>query len=151
MSFSMAAMHAALPSCSMRRSTRRPAPAFTSSSMNSGCCATIHTSKFACTLCFHRTTSQLWQCIETILPSNYLPGVAAPSGLNSCPTNGSTVFAMRHRKGVPKLNRPADQRKAMLRSLTTETLRYGKITTTKVTFCRCRSFMGMDMSRGCRR
>lgn len=51
--------------------------------------------------------------------------------MSSCPTNGSTVFAMRHRKGVPKLNRPADQRKAMLRSLTTETLRYGKITTTK--------------------
>lgn len=49
-----------------------------------------------------------------------------------CPSNGATVFAMRHRKGVPKLNRPADQRKALLRSLTTEILRHGKITTTKV-------------------
>lgn len=49
-----------------------------------------------------------------------------------CPSNGATVFAMRHRKKLPKLNRPADQRKALLRSLTTETLRHGKITTTKV-------------------
>lgn len=49
-----------------------------------------------------------------------------------CPSNGATVFAMRHRKGLPKLNRPADQRKALLRSLTTEILRHGKITTTKV-------------------
>lgn len=57
---------------------------------------------------------------------------SADCGMLHCPTNGATVFAMRHRKGVPKLNRPADQRKALLRSLTTEILRHGKITTTKV-------------------
>ena len=62
-----------------------------------------------------------------------VPGVAAPSGLAMCPTNGGTVVAMRHRKGVPKLNRPADQRKALLRSLTTEIIRHGKVVTTKVT------------------
>ncbi len=38
---------------------------------------------------------------------------------------------MRHRRRVPKLNRPADQRNAMLRSLTTSLLREGRITTTK--------------------
>jgi hypothetical protein len=54
------------------------------------------------------------------------------AGMLQCPSNGATVFAMRHRKKLPKLNRPADQRKALLRSLTTEILRHGKITTTKV-------------------
>ncbi|MFM7528218.1 MAG: 50S ribosomal protein L17 [Nodosilinea sp.] len=38
---------------------------------------------------------------------------------------------MRHRCRVHKLGKPADQRKALLRSLTTELIRYGRITTTK--------------------
>lgn len=38
---------------------------------------------------------------------------------------------MRHRKKVPQLGRPADQRKALLRSLATELLRHGQIKTTK--------------------
>ncbi len=38
---------------------------------------------------------------------------------------------MRHRCRVPQLGRPADQRKALLRSLTTELLRNGQIKTTK--------------------
>ncbi|MDB9312261.1 50S ribosomal protein L17 [Spirulina sp. CS-785/01] len=38
---------------------------------------------------------------------------------------------MRHRRRVPELGRPADQRKAMLRSLTTELIRNGQIKTTK--------------------
>ena len=48
------------------------------------------------------------------------------------PQNGSNVFAMRHQKRVARLGRPADQRKALVRSLTTEVLRHGRITTTKV-------------------
>ena len=39
---------------------------------------------------------------------------------------------MRHANKKAKLGRPADQRKALLRSLTTELLRHGKIKTTKV-------------------
>lgn len=39
---------------------------------------------------------------------------------------------MRHRCRVPQLGKPADQRKALLRALTTELLRYGRITTTKI-------------------
>jgi large subunit ribosomal protein L17 len=39
---------------------------------------------------------------------------------------------MRHACRVPKLGKPADQRKALLRSLTTEVLRHGRITTTKI-------------------
>lgn len=38
---------------------------------------------------------------------------------------------MRHRCRVPQLSRPADQRKALLRTLTTSLLRDGRITTTR--------------------
>jgi large subunit ribosomal protein L17 len=38
--------------------------------------------------------------------------------------------AMRHRCRVPQLGKPADQRRALLRSLTTELIRHGRITTT---------------------
>lgn len=38
---------------------------------------------------------------------------------------------MRHRRRVHQLGKPADQRKALLRSLTTELIRHGRITTTK--------------------
>ncbi|MEO1134878.1 MAG: 50S ribosomal protein L17 [Cyanobacteria bacterium J06639_1] len=38
---------------------------------------------------------------------------------------------MRHRCRVPQLGKPADPRKALLRSLTTSLLREGRITTTK--------------------
>lgn len=39
---------------------------------------------------------------------------------------------MRHGNRVKHLGRPADQRKALLRALTTEILRHGQIRTTKV-------------------
>jgi large subunit ribosomal protein L17 len=39
---------------------------------------------------------------------------------------------MRHRCNIPQLGKPADQRKALLRALTTELIRHGRITTTKV-------------------
>jgi large subunit ribosomal protein L17 len=38
---------------------------------------------------------------------------------------------MRHGRRVPKLGKPADQRKALMRSLATELIRHGRITTTK--------------------
>ena len=38
---------------------------------------------------------------------------------------------MRHQCRVPKLGRPADQRKAMLRALTTQLIREGSLKTTK--------------------
>mmetsp|Transcript_4707 Transcript_4707/g.14219 ORF Transcript_4707/g.14219 Transcript_4707/m.14219 type:complete len:172 (+) Transcript_4707:62-577(+) len=40
------------------------------------------------------------------------------------------IEAMRHRNRVRKLNRAADQRKALMRTLTTELIRHGRITTT---------------------
>jgi hypothetical protein len=42
---------------------------------------------------------------------------------------------MRHRVKKARLGRPADQRKALLRGLVTDVLKYGAITTTKVSFC----------------
>ncbi|MCD7468738.1 60S ribosomal protein L17 [Datura stramonium] len=44
--------------------------------------------------------------------------------------NGGRVFAMRHGRKVPKLNRPPDQRRALLRGLTTQLLKHGRIKTT---------------------
>ncbi|CAK8566146.1 unnamed protein product [Lathyrus sativus] len=45
--------------------------------------------------------------------------------------NGGRVYAMRHGRKVPKLNRPPDQRKALIRGLTTQLLKYGRIKTTR--------------------
>ncbi|XP_010554508.1 PREDICTED: 50S ribosomal protein L17, chloroplastic [Tarenaya hassleriana] len=45
--------------------------------------------------------------------------------------NGCRVFAMRHGRRVPKLNRPPDQRRALLRGLTTQLLKHGRIKTTR--------------------
>jgi len=38
---------------------------------------------------------------------------------------------MRHSRRVPQLGKPADQRRALLRSLATQLIRHGRITTTK--------------------
>ncbi|KAL8232976.1 hypothetical protein R6Q57_002754 [Mikania cordata] len=45
--------------------------------------------------------------------------------------NGGRISAMRHGRRVPKLNRPPDQRKALLRALTTQLLKHGRIKTTR--------------------
>jgi large subunit ribosomal protein L17 len=44
----------------------------------------------------------------------------------------ATQLEMRHRKGFKQLSKPADQRKALLRALTTEVVRHGRIKTTLV-------------------
>ncbi|CAI8597087.1 unnamed protein product [Vicia faba] len=46
-------------------------------------------------------------------------------------SNGGRVYAMRHGRKVPKLNRPPDQRKALIRGLTTQLLKHGRIKTTR--------------------
>lgn len=59
--------------------------------------------------------------------------VADPTAAARSPRAGSTALSMmRHRKRVPKLGKPADQRKALLRALTTEIIRHGRIKTTAV-------------------
>lgn len=44
----------------------------------------------------------------------------------------SSLQMISHRKGFKKLGKPADQRKALLRALTTEVIRHGRIKTTLV-------------------
>merc|ERR1712086_879169 len=44
----------------------------------------------------------------------------------------SSLQMISHRKKFAKLNKPADQRKALLRALTTEVIRHGRIKTTLV-------------------
>jgi len=48
------------------------------------------------------------------------------------PPRARPIPPQRHRKKVDKLGKPADQRKALMRSLTTEVIRHGRITTTLV-------------------
>ena len=55
-----------------------------------------------------------------------LPTVDAPT------ISSSTLSMISHRKGFKKLGKPADQRKALLRALTTEVIRHGRIKTTLV-------------------
>jgi large subunit ribosomal protein L17 len=43
---------------------------------------------------------------------------------------GIKIYAMRHGKRIARLNRPPDQRKALIRGLTTELLKHGRIKTT---------------------
>lgn len=69
------------------------------------------------------------------------PHVALPRVALSCfiffpnaqsPPRALPIPPQRHRKKVAKLGKPADQRKALMRSLTTEVIRHGRITTTLV-------------------
>jgi len=55
--------------------------------------------------------------------------MCAPQG---APAGRADLSMMRHRKRFAKLNKPADQRKALLRALTTEVIRHGRIKTTLV-------------------
>lgn len=57
-------------------------------------------------------------------------GVSSTAETSVTVQNGYRVSAMRHRVKLPRLGRPADQRKALLRGLCTELLRHGRITTT---------------------
>mmetsp|Transcript_39553 Transcript_39553/g.55737 ORF Transcript_39553/g.55737 Transcript_39553/m.55737 type:complete len:141 (+) Transcript_39553:378-800(+) len=47
-------------------------------------------------------------------------------------SSASELCMISHRKGFKKLGKPADQRKALLRALTTEVIRHGRIKTTLV-------------------
>jgi large subunit ribosomal protein L17 len=62
-----------------------------------------------------------------------------PLGAAVLPPLFEPIEAMRHRKRVAKLNKPADQRKALLRALTTELIRHGRI---KTTHARARAVRG---------
>ena len=50
----------------------------------------------------------------------------------TAPMKGQNLQMISHRMGFNRLSRPADQRKALLRALTTEVIRHGRIRTTLV-------------------
>ena len=52
--------------------------------------------------------------------------------VNSVERQSTSSLQMSHRKGFKTLGKPADQRKALLRALTTEIIRHGRIKTTLV-------------------
>jgi large subunit ribosomal protein L17 len=52
--------------------------------------------------------------------------------VNSVERQSTSSLNMSHRKGFKTLGKPADQRKALLRALTTEIIRHGRIKTTLV-------------------
>ncbi|GMI09856.1 hypothetical protein TrLO_g15269 [Triparma laevis f. longispina] len=56
----------------------------------------------------------------------------APTLPPSSPLASSTSLSMRHGKKLKKLGLPADQRKALMRALTTEVIRHGRIKTTLI-------------------
>merc|ERR1719502_1852651 len=65
------------------------------------------------------------------LASAFVPlaPVRSASAAAAC-SRSSDVSMIRHGVKLKKLNRPADQRKALLRGLTTELIRYGRIRST---------------------
>merc|ERR1719199_1850129 len=66
--------------------------------------------------------------VSAFVPVAPLQGRAAVSS-SSC-TRVADINMIRHGVKLKKLNRPADQRKALLRGLTTELIRHGRIRST---------------------
>lgn len=78
----------------------------------------------------------LFRSVATTVSSSFT-GAASLASLQQGPgfarsSAKSELNMMRHRKGFKKLGKPADQRKALLRALTTEVVRHGRIKTTLV-------------------
>lgn len=66
--------------------------------------------------------------------SSSFTGAASLASVAPAPTftRTSGLEMSRHRHGFNKLSKPADQRKALLRALTTEIIRHGRIKTTLI-------------------
>lgn len=86
-------------------------------------------------------TRSFLACFRSLQNPEIIPGVSSFTGTSVAiavapvtvhTSSRSTLEMMRHRKGFKKLGKPADQRKALLRALTTEVIRHGRIKTTHV-------------------
>ncbi|KAK1284612.1 hypothetical protein QJS10_CPB21g01757 [Acorus calamus] len=84
---------------------------------------------------FRKPALQVSRCFSGLSPANPLLLIGSD---NNSYENGFTIinqggrfYAMRHGRRVPKLNRPPDQRRALLRGLTTQLLKHGRIKTTR--------------------
>ncbi|KAK6945668.1 Ribosomal protein L17 [Dillenia turbinata] len=84
----------------------------------------------------HRKQPQLLRSFSGLCPLNPLLSISSLERTsfehNFTIVEGfGRVLAMRHGRKVPKLNRPPDQRRALLRGLTTQLLKHGRIKTTR--------------------
>ncbi|KAL2333107.1 hypothetical protein Fmac_014320 [Flemingia macrophylla] len=127
--WSMASLRSALPSPSPVSSSLRFPPSSSSPSSSSSSSRKLQISR--------TKPESLLTSFVGLAPLNPL-FLSAPSseytGFDHTFTiidNGGRVYAMRHGKRVPKLNRPPDQRRALIRGLTTQLLKYGRIKTTR--------------------
>ncbi|XP_009631246.1 large ribosomal subunit protein bL17c-like [Nicotiana tabacum] len=87
-------------------------------------------------ICKPKSSSRLLHSFVGLAPLHQLLSLSSPDSTSfehsfTVIDNGGRVFAMRHGRKVPKLNRPPDQRRALLRGLTTQLLKHGRIKTTK--------------------
>lgn len=85
-------------------------------------------------ICKPKSTSTIVQSFVGLTPLHPLVFLSDSKSFEHSFTiidTGGRVFAMRHGRKVPKLNRPPDQRRALLRGLTTQLLKHGRIKTTK--------------------
>ncbi|KAK4376154.1 hypothetical protein RND71_006831 [Anisodus tanguticus] len=87
-------------------------------------------------ICKPKSSSRILQSFVGLTPLHPLLSLSSQDSTSfehsfTVIDNGGRVFAMRHGRKVPKLNRPPDQRRALLRGLTTQLLKHGRIKTTK--------------------
>ncbi|KAJ8559422.1 hypothetical protein K7X08_003480 [Anisodus acutangulus] len=87
-------------------------------------------------ICKPKSSSRILQSFVGLAPLHPLLSLSSQDSTSfehsfTVIDNGGRVFAMRHGRKVPKLNRPPDQRRALLRGLTTQLLKHGRIKTTK--------------------
>ncbi|KAF8364691.1 hypothetical protein HHK36_033371 [Tetracentron sinense] len=120
-SWSMASLRSSLPSFP---STPRTPPSF----------------RFPAAASFRSSSShpkpKVLPSFTGLSPENPLLSIASPDCTSfehsfTIIDNGGRFYAMRHGRRVPKLNRPPDQRRALLRGLTTQLLKHGRIKTTR--------------------
>jgi len=79
--------------------------------------------------------------------SSFTSGMSVmESPMRSTRSAGQTITMIRHGKKVAKLGKPADQRKALLRALTTEIIRHGRVKTTLVRAKAVRPFVDKMIS-----
>lgn len=95
--------------------------------------------RFLIALCFFVANAAAFGLSPVALPS---------SGVGTVRHNVREITMIRHGKKVAKLGRPADQRKAMLRSLTTEVIRHGRVRTTEARAKAVRKYVDKMVSLG---
>mmetsp|Transcript_16539 Transcript_16539/g.35728 ORF Transcript_16539/g.35728 Transcript_16539/m.35728 type:complete len:169 (-) Transcript_16539:255-761(-) len=91
----------------------------------------MKTAAFLCSLMFAGASAFSTGSLSSFT-GTHISTVMEPTAARTHSSKSSSLEMMRHRKKLAKLGKPADQRKALLRALTTEIIRHGRIKTTAV-------------------